>query len=58
MYKVEKSIYKVEGYMVFSNSTALTYCIRDKDGCMIADRIPNEKLANRIVSGLNIIEEI
>jgi len=39
-------MYKVEGYKMFPNSTALTYCIRDKYGCMVADKILTEELAN------------
>ena len=58
MFKVEGYTYKVEGYMMFSNSTALTYRVRDKDGCMVADRIPTEELASRIVAGLNTVENI
>ena len=47
-------MYKVEGYIMFKGSTLLTYCIRDKHGCLIADRIPTEKIASDMVLGLNM----
>jgi len=51
-------MYKAEGYKIFQNSTALTYCIRDEYGCMVADKILTEELANKMAVGLNIIENI
>jgi len=51
-------MYKVHGYMMFKGSTALTYCIRDNDGCLVADKIPTEAFANEVATSLNTTENI